>query len=217
MIVIREYHGLSWLADVWNIDLADLAYLAENDHLKMAVRVFEEAVEEFSNGPTRASDHKTATLFSGLLSLRPPDVFAVFRDGDAVLDVLVRPDGRPLLLQTPKFILMGDLVVSEIERRRYEATQGRGSPSAVCFRAFKWEGQTFSFTNSQVRFLECLYVAAQNDRPWVSGKKALEEIGSALIKPGDLFRRKPHWRDIVDHDQKGNYRLQPSFLAYPPW
>jgi hypothetical protein len=45
----------------------------------------------------------------------------------------------------------------------------------------------------------------------------LAVIRSALGKPDDLFRRNPHWRDIVDHDQRGNYRLQPSIMAHPPW
>lgn len=45
-------------------------------------------------------------------------------------------------------------------------------------------------------------------------RRRQDQARPALMKPGDLFKRRITWRNIVDHDQKGNYRLQPSFWVY---
>ncbi|MBL4557779.1 MAG: hypothetical protein JKP98_13700 [Rhodobacteraceae bacterium] len=36
---------------------------------------------------------------------------------------------------------------------------------------------------------------------------ALTAAGSNSLKMGDLFKRRPEWRDIVEHDGRGSYRL----------
>ena len=219
MIVVREYHDLAWLAQTWRARLADIAYLGENELLRLSIRVFDEELRDFAS--CAATDaHAALRSYSGLLGLRSSDVFAIFRDGDAIIDVLIDPRGRKVRLLTPQFVLMGDLVVGEAERRRFEQLHPnlmRDRTSEVCFKTFRWEGRSYSFTNLQACFLHRLYEAGLTGQPWLNGKGLLADIGSSLIKPGDLFRRKPQWRDIVDHDQRGNYRLQPTFMAHPPW
>jgi hypothetical protein len=219
MLVVRAYHDLAWLAQTWNVRLADIAYLGENDLLRLSIRVFDEELRDCPvEGATEAAPARLRR-FSGLLGLRSQDAFAIFRDGDAIIDRLVDPCGRHVRLLAPKFVLMGDLVVDEAERQRFEQMNpslARGRAS-ICFKSFRWEGRTYGFTSLQARFLQRLHDAGIAGRPWLNGKSLLAEIGSALVKPGDLFRRNPQWRDIVDHDQRGNYRLQPSFMAHPPW
>jgi len=219
MIVERAYHDLMWLARTWGVSLADIAYLAENDLLQLSVRVFEEAICDV---PTLASEDGSNGVrhYSGLLGLRTQDAFALFRDGEAFIDILVDREGQRLRLATPKFVLMGDLVVRDAERRRIERSQPglkRTPVNKDGFKAFRWEGRSYAFTSLQAVFLHRLFEAGLSGQVWVNGKATLSDIGSALVKPGDLFRRKPLWRDIVDHDQRGNYRLQPSFMAHPPW
>jgi hypothetical protein len=219
MIVDRAYHDLMWLARTWGGSLADIAYLAENELLELSVRVFDEAVYE-EHGAGGAVGLDGLRHFSGLLGLRRQDAFSLFRDGESFIDILVDPQGKRLRLVTPKFVLLGDLVVTDAERQRYERLKPglrRTPPSKDCFKAFRWEGRSYGFTSMQAQFLHRLYEAGHSGRAWVNGKATLSDIGSALVKPGDLFRRKPLWRDIVDHDQRGNYRLQPSFMAHPPW
>jgi hypothetical protein len=219
MMIERAYHDLMWLARTWGVTLADIAYLAENDLLQLCVRVFDEAV---SDGPVAAeiAGAEEVRQYSGLLGLRTQDAFALFRDGEALIEYLVDREGQRLRLVIPKFVLMGDLVVRDAERQRFERLQP-GSKRAVvgkdCFKSFRWEGRSYTFTHLQARFLHRLYDAGLTGQVWANGKATLSDIGSALVKPGDLFRRKPLWRDIVDHDQQGNYRMQPSFMAHPPW
>lgn len=219
MIVERAYHDLMWLARTWGVNLADIAYLAENDLLQLSVRVFEEAV---CDDPVAAGIVGSDGLrhCSGLLGLRTQDAFALFRDGEAFIDFLVDRLGKRLRLVTPKFVLMGDLVVRDAERQRFERLQPglmRAPVGKDCFKAFRWEGRSYAFTNLQAQFLHQLHDAGLKGQGWANGKATLSDIGSALVKPGDLFRRNSQWRDIVDHDQRGNYRLQPSFMAHPPW
>jgi hypothetical protein len=218
MIFVRAYHDLAWLAQTWNVRLADIAYLGENDLLRLSIPVFD---EELRDCPTDAVTVAPAEprRFSGLLGLQSSDVFAIFRDGDAIIDLLLDPRGKRVRLLTPKFVLMGDLVVDEAERQRFEQLNPNLARrrACVCFKSFRWEGRSYTFTNLQARFLHRLHDAGLTAQPWLSGKSLLAEIGSALVKPGDLFRRNRQWRDIIDHDQRGNYRLQPSFMAHPPW
>ena len=219
MIVLRAYHDLAWLAQTWNVRLADIAYLGENDLLRLSIRVFDEELRDCTAESATEAMPAEPRIFSGLLGLRSSDVFAIFRDGDAMIDLLLDPRGRRVRLLAPKFVLMGDLVVGETERQRFERLNPNVARrrASICFKSFRWEGCSYSFTSLQARFLHRLHDAGLSAQPWLNGKSLLAEIGSALVKPGDLFRRKPQWRDIVDHDQRGNYRLQPSFMAHPPW
>lgn len=218
MRIERKYHDLAWLTQSWGVSYSDLQYLAETAQLRVSIRVFDEPLRPFDGGRLSAS-RRDIQAYTGLLALRRGDVFAVLRDGDAMLDVFVGADGRDVRLEEPLCVLIGDLVVGCEERQRFEEDSGyqaRLRKEPMNFRAFRWEGQTFTFTIMQAKFLEYLHAAHCAGQPWVNGKKVLEEIGSALMKPGDLFKRRANWRDIVDHDQKGNYRLQPSFWVYPP-
>lgn len=219
MIVMREYHDAAWLAQAWGARLADIAYLGENDLLQLSIRVFNEELEDASSDA--ASDSPAVQRrYSGLLGLRSADVFNVFRDGEAAITILIDRRGELVRLLTPKFVLMGDLVVGEAERRRFERQHPelvQNRATEVCFKAFRWEGRSYRFTSLQASFLHRLHGAGLTGQPWLNGKCLLSDIGSALVKPGDLFRRKPYWRDIVEHDQRGNYRLQPTFMAHPPW
>lgn len=219
MIVLRAYHDVAWLAQTWSVRLADIAYLGENDLLRLSIRVFDEGICSSASGVSHAT-LAAERGYSGLLGLRSPDIFTVFRDGDAIIERLIDPRGNPVTLQTPKFVLMGDLVVDARERQRFEhlhprLMRDRGSEGG--FKSFRWAERSYSFTNLQARFLHRLYGAGLTGQPWLNGKCLLADIGSVLVKPGDLFRRKPQWRDIVDHDQRGNYRLQPGFMMHPPW
>lgn len=218
MRIEREYHDLAWLTQTWGVTYSDLQYLAETAQLRVSVRVFDEPLRPFVGGRLSSSPRDIQT-YTGLLALRRGDVFAVLRDGDAMLDVFVGADGHDVRLEEPQCVLIGDLVVGAEERQRFEDGCGfsrRREREPLNFRAFRWEGQSFAFTIMQAKFLQHLHTAHSAGQPWVNGKKALEEIGSALMKPGDLFKRRITWRNIVDHDQKGNYRLQPSFWVYPP-
>ena len=218
MRIERKYHDLAWLTQTWGVSYSDLQYLAETAQLQVSIRIFDAPLRSCSPGGL-GSDLPDIRRYTGLLALRRGDVFAVLRDGDAMLDVFVGADRRDVRLEEPQCVLIGDLVVGCEERQRFEEDSGyraRRRKEPVNFRAFRWEGQAFAFTITQARFLEYLHAAHCAGQSWLNGKKVLEDIGSALMKPGDLFKRRANWRDIVDHDQKGNYRLQPSFWIYPP-
>jgi hypothetical protein len=122
MFVVRAYHDLTWLAQAWGARLADIAYLGENDLLQLSIRVFDEALHDCP--ADSATEPALLRTYSGLLALRSPDVFCVFRDGDATVNTLIDPRGKPVKLLTPKFVLMGDLVVAETAASEPDAGSG---------------------------------------------------------------------------------------------
>ena len=129
--------------------------------------------------------------------------------------VILRRTSRLVASEMGSCIVMG----FQAERLRFESLNPNLTRrlATICFKSFRWVGRSYNFTSLQARFLKCLHNAGHTEQPWLNDKSLLAKIGSALVKPGDLFRRNPQWRDIVDHDQRGNYRLQRSFITHPPW
>ncbi|MBV0891536.1 hypothetical protein KTN05_06655 [Paracoccus sp. Z118] len=95
----------------WNISEADLIYLAENDKLRLSVRVFGVPmefgdVEETANGqPMRIPWERVH--HSGLLDLHARDVYQLFRCGEIKLSqfrvpradyAAVREEAAPVLV-----------------------------------------------------------------------------------------------------------------------
>ena len=68
MIVERAYHDLMWLARTWGVNLADIAYLAENDLLQLSVRVTSKpcAVVWITRVTDRQSSRRNFFRFCGL-------------------------------------------------------------------------------------------------------------------------------------------------------
>ena len=71
---------------------------------------------------------------------------------------------------------------------------------------------TIPLPPTQVRVLDYLRTAALKGEPWQSGKAALAAAGSASVKIGDVFKRRPDWRTVVEHDGRGAYRLAEDLL-----
>jgi hypothetical protein len=76
------------------------------------------------------------------------------------------------------------------------------------------KGRRYRFTLTQGRVLRFLHGAAEAGHPWQPGKAVLAASGSSSLKLCHLFKRRPDWRDLVETDGHGRYRLLlPSGLA----
>ena len=87
MEIEKAYFTLPEILDRWSISEADLIYLAENDKLRLSVRVFGVPLElgdyeETGNGE-RFRVPWEQSRFSGLLDLHAQDVFQLFRCSEA--------------------------------------------------------------------------------------------------------------------------------------
>ena len=63
---------------------------------------------------------------------------------------------------------------------------------------FWHDGRRYRFTPTQAKVLRFLHEAALRGSPWQSGKAVLAAVGSQSLKLGDLFKRRPEWRDMVE-------------------
>ncbi|MBP7003518.1 hypothetical protein [Amaricoccus sp.] len=104
-----------------------------------------------------------------------------------------------------------DLLVREDERRRFEAevlpTLRVETTDFGDFTDFWHHGRRYRFTPTQAKVLRFLHDAALSGCPWQSGKAVLAAVGSHSLKLGDLFKRRPEWRDLVEGNGCGLYRL----------
>jgi hypothetical protein len=53
-----------------------------------------------------------------------------------------------------------------------------------------------------------LHAAAEAGQPWQNGKALLTTAGSRSLKMVDVFKSKPEWRELIQSDGRGNYRLR---------
>ncbi len=85
MEIEKSYFTLPEILERWSMSEADLIYLAENDQLRLSIRVFNLAVEfgDYEEGQEgeRFRVPWEQKPFSGLLDLHACDVFQLFRCG----------------------------------------------------------------------------------------------------------------------------------------
>ena len=57
-------------------------------------------------------------------------------------------------------------------------------------------------------YFRATHAAAQAGQPWQNGKQLLSAAGSRSLKMVDVFKSKPEWRELIQSDRRGNYRLR---------
>jgi hypothetical protein len=62
----------------------------------------------------------------------------------------------------------------------------------------------------QAAVVKQLHEASLGSSPWVSGKVLLERADSGSSALADLFKSQvdPPWRELIESDSKGRYRLR---------
>lgn len=81
------------------------------------------------------------------------------------------------------------------------------------FRKAHHDGIDFKFGEIQAAVMQQLYDAAIEGDPWQNGKQLLNKAGSSSFTMQNVFKSNIHWRKLVESDERGSYRLQPSFMA----
>ena len=86
MEIEKAYFTLAEVLDRWSLPEADVAYLAENDQLRLSIRILNLAVEfggfEETDDGRCYSIPSERSSFNGLLDLHVQDVFQLFRIGE---------------------------------------------------------------------------------------------------------------------------------------
>lgn len=69
-------------------------------------------------------------------------------------------------------------------------------------------GKWYHLGIMQAKVIKQLYYASLTDSPWIFGKELLYKAGSESIRMRDLFKSQSGWKEIIESDHKGNYRLK---------
>jgi len=59
----------------------------------------------------------------------------------------------------------------------------------------------------QARVVNRLHAAAVAGTPWVDGKRLLHDVGSRSLRVSNLVKSQPRWRELIQMDGRGNYRI----------
>ena len=224
MEIEKAYFTLPEILDRWSISEADLIYLAENDKLRLSVRVFGVPLElggyeETGNGERFRVPWKQSR-FSGLLDLFAQDVFKLFRCSEAHISDFRMPRASYVTLYgeaEPIFVMIGDLLLRREERDRFEDETGfsgaETSPQLPVFSAspdyheVRCGGHQFRLGPIQAQVVRALHEAACRGENWQSGKAILSAAGSKSLKMSDVFKSQKQWRSLIESNGRGNYRL----------
>ena len=225
MQIEKDYFSLPEILQRWSIGEDDLVYLAENNQVRLSIRVFDQFLEfgdyDLDIDGTRFCLPVEERVFSGLLDLHASDVFHLFRCGEAHLKEF-RFDrcGYAAFLDDhpPHYVVIGDLLMRRSERDRFEIKSGfraggatapeQGFIFASGYREVRYRGLCFQLGAIQADVVRVLHVAAQAGQPWQNGKQLLSAAGSRSLKMVDVFKSKPEWRELIQSDRRGNYRLR---------
>jgi hypothetical protein len=224
MEIEKAYFTLPEVLTRWSMPETDLVYLAENDELRLSIRVLNLPIEfgdyEETDDGRCYSIPSERSSFNGLLDLHVQDVFQLFRIGEVSVtrfrttkaDYACFFGSRETLT-----IRKPDLVLSREECDRFEAKSGfrraAGVKQAKAFHAsadyhhVRCNGHEFQLGPIQAQVVRILHAAAQRGEPWQSGKAVLGEAGSRSLKMSDLFKSKKDWPLLIESNGRGAYRL----------
>lgn len=228
MEIEKSYFTLPEILARWAMPEADFAYLAENDLLRLSVRVFSVPVEFGDYEET--GDGQLASLpwergpFDGLLDLYARDVFHVFRDGAVDVRHFRTPRAHYARVWSDSGHLLVrsiDLLLRREERDRFEAESGfaarrtaavAGAPAgsfqaSADYHDVICSGHRFRMGAIQAQVVRALHEAAKAGEPWQSGKEILAVAGSRSLKMADVFKSQTHWRALIESNGRGAYRL----------
>ncbi|PIR33666.1 MAG: hypothetical protein COV36_02320 [Alphaproteobacteria bacterium CG11_big_fil_rev_8_21_14_0_20_44_7] len=87
-------------------------------------------------------------------------------------------------------------------------TNGRRFVYSNHYRHVVYEDENFHLGTIQAKVIERLHNASQNGEPWIYGKVLLHDAGSQCNRMRDVFKSQPEWRNLIESDGKGHYRLR---------
>lgn len=222
MEIDKAYFTLPEVLDRWSLAMTDLIYLAENDKLRLSVRVFAIPVE-FGDYEVigEGEEHRMPweqSRYSGLLDLYPCDAFQLFHVGEARIFQFRSARAAYACLwggTEPLLVQPNNLVIRREERDRFETETGFAGDVEVPadffassdYQEVHCNGHMFRLGPIQAEVVRLLHEAALAGEPWCNGKALLTAVGSKSLKMSDVLKSQPHWRALIVSDRRGNYRL----------
>ena len=226
MEIPKEYFTLEEVLRRWKIPAVDLRYLAETDQMRLSFLVFNHEVElgcwEEVDVGRRHRIPWHYGKYRGLLDLHADDVHALFRLGGWRITQFRHAHadyGHLIQFDDHIDLRLDDLYLRQDERARIEQGYGFGPPRTACqtagggfqatpdYRAVVIAHRAFKLGPIQAKIVELLHRAACDGVPWQSGKVILTRAGSRCLRMQDVFKSQPGWRELIESDGRGAYRL----------
>ena len=219
----KRWFRLADVAARWNMPLSDIEDYALDEMLQLSVFVVDVPVE--TNGSRGGEDRSIQgmPLLNGPQPLQRTSLLEIFREGQAEVRAFrsERPNKHLYVWSGAPAVIVRreDLILTREERDRFEHEHAvaTGEPSAVWhnddFTRVRVANEWHSFGPKQAAVLRLLKAASDGGNPWLDGKRLLEEADAATMRLIDLFKRKPAWRQLVEADGKGRYRLNSDLLS----
>jgi hypothetical protein len=214
----KRWFRIAEIAERWALPVSDIEDYALDEMLALSVFVVDL--------PTRVGRWVTGSevpILNGPQPLLRSTLVEVFRDGRCEVRAFHSGPANACLhihCGAPAMIVRrDDLIVTREERDRFEAEHGAGEPAmsdiwhSDDFTRVRLAKEWHSFGPKQAAVLRLLKVAGETDNPWRNGKRLLHEADAATMRLIDLFKRKPAWRQLIQADGKGRYRLHASLLS----
>lgn len=224
MEIEKAYFTLPEVLARWSMPEVDLVYLAENDQLRLSVRILNLPIEfgdfEGTDDGRCFSIPTERSLFNGLLDLHVQDVFQLFRLGEVSITRFLTAKADYACFYGSRECLKirkPDLVLRREERDRFEAATGFGGASGMKpagefhasanYQSVRCHGREFRLGPIQAQVVRILHAAAKQGDPWQSGKAVLSQAGSRSLKMADVFKSKKDWPLLIESNGRGAYRL----------
>jgi hypothetical protein len=221
----KDYFALEEVAERWRAPMRDLAYMAENGLVRVSVRLFDVCLERgvYERDTVDGRHHRVAfeqAMFTGLQDLLPRDAFRVFVAGEAqVLQFDAPGDAYTALIPPTEALIVRppELVVRREERDRVERSGLLKRPQETelpaleqryDYREVRVGTLKFSLGRLQANVVKHLHQAAQSGEGWCAGKTVLAAAGSTSKRMQDIFKSQSRWRELIESDRYGRYRLR---------
>lgn len=227
----RVFYSLTDIQQLWGVTQSELrqwlAYGELTACVWLPLMIFYEVIEEAEGNRlvlTRNPIHK-----EGYMPVFPHHCRSLFSNEQTCLREFPNDEanGRYALPDTAEGfqIKFSDLLILHDERIRFETEHevalpisppsrlaGGPNPLDPTFRNICYQGKHYRFGDVQAAVLRLLYEATLAGTDWQNGKKLLESAGSRSFTVSNIFKRNKIWRQLVESDGRGLFRLNKKFL-----
>lgn len=225
-LIEKEYYTLQEVTAAWEMPRHDVAYLAETGRMRLTVRVCRLHIErgEIESHPDcgwHTIPHEQAR-YTGLLDITAQDAQLIMRNGSTEIQAFHAPDEHYCHVMDPSepvTIHEADLLIRAEERARLEQVGGKPekvhAPELfshdISYQHVTCGGRRYRFGKIQARIIRQLHQASMTSQPWCKGSELIEKSQSRCYRLGDVFKSQQHWRELIESDGRGSYKL-----AIPP-
>jgi hypothetical protein len=232
----QDYYALYELNQRWGISQKLICHFIETGKLPCCVWLKQSLMEvgrmkKRQNGQEFFTKEKEQWI-KGFVHLLSDDCRVIFRHGNVdtcLFRSILEPEHFLQLKEEPNTASFEsrDLVVlcQEVKyfENRYQLTKTLPIRSSLETLSFAIEsssfihsddyqtilihGKRFRFGMIQAAIIRQLHEASKTNQPWVHGKILLDKAGSQCQQLKNIFKAKAGWRECIESDGRGYYRL----------